>query len=136
LAPPAFLAAYTKKDPGKVGLDIFKTMPAPNWKLSYNGLSKLGKMKDIFASIQITHGYKNTLTVNSYNTDIFYEQNLNGGPGGQRALDSLNFNYTARFEIPQVVINEQFQPLIGVDVKLKNEMTFKLDVNRSRTLSM
>jgi cell surface protein SprA len=133
---PAFLAAYTKKDPGKIGLDVFKTLPAPNWKLTYNGLSKLGALKDIFSSIQIAHGYKNTLTVNSYNTDIFYEQNLSGGSGGQRALDSLNFNYTARFEIPQVVINEQFQPLIGIDVKLKNEMTFKADVKRSRTLSM
>lgn len=133
---PAFLAAYTKKDPGSVGLDIFKTMPAPNWKLSYNGLSKVGNLSKFFSSIQISHGYKNTLTVNSYNTDIFYEQNLTGGPGGQRALDSLNFNYTARFEIPQVMINESFQPLFGIDVKLKNEMTFKADVKRSRTLSM
>ncbi|MFN0215682.1 MAG: cell surface protein SprA [Saprospiraceae bacterium] len=133
---PAFLAAYTKKDPKTVGLDIFKTMPAPNWKLTYNGLSKLGNLKDIFSSIQISHGYKNTLTVSSYNTDIFYEQSLNSGPGGQRGLDSLNFNYSARFEIPQVVINEQFQPLFGIDVKLKNEMTFKADMKRTRTLSM
>jgi len=133
---PAFLAAYTDKNPGKVGLDIFKTMPAPNWKLSYNGLSKLGNLKNIFSSIQISHGYKNTLTVNSYNTDIFYEQSLTNGPSGQRALDSLNFNYTARFEIPQVVINEQFQPLFGIDVKLKNEMTFKADYKKSRTLAM
>jgi cell surface protein SprA len=73
---PAFLAAYTEKDPNSVGLDIFKTMPAPNWKLSYNGLSKVGNLSKFFSSIQISHGYKNTLTVNSYNTDIFYEQNL------------------------------------------------------------
>ncbi len=133
---PAFLAAYTKKDPNTVGLDIFKTMPAPNWKFSYNGLSKVGNLKKIFSSIQITHGYKNTLTVNSYNTDIFYQQNLTNGPNGSRGLDSLNYNYTARFEIPQVVINEQFQPLFGIDVKLKNEMTFKADYKKSRTLAM
>ncbi len=131
---PAFLAAYTKKDPGTTGLDIFKTMPAPNWKLSYNGLSKLGNLKKYFSSIQISHGYKNTLTVNSYNTDIFYDE----GNQYDTSNDNykLNFNYTARFEIPQIVINEQFQPLFGIDVKLKNEMTFKADVKRSRTLSM
>jgi len=131
---PAFLAAYTKKDPNSVGLDIFKTMPAPNWKLTYNGLSKLGNLKDFFSSIQISHGYKNTLTVNSYNTDIFYDSD------NPYATDNdnynLNFNYTARFEIPQVVINEQFQPLFGIDVKLKNEMTFKADYKKTRTLSM
>ncbi len=133
---PAFLAAYTDKNPGTIGLDIFKTMPAPNWKLTYNGLSKLGKLKDIFSSVQISHGYKNTLTVSSYNTDIFYEENVNSGQGADRAVEDLSFNYTARFEIPQVVINEQFQPLFGLDVRLKNEMTFKADYKKARTLSM
>ena len=131
---PAFLAAYTEKDPNTVGLDIFKTMPAPNWKLTYNGLSKLGKLKNVFSSIQISHGYRNTLTVNSYNTDIFYDSANPYDTNNDNY--NLNFNYTARYEIPQVVINEQFQPLFGIDVKLKNEMTFKADVKRARTLSM
>ncbi|MDO8368352.1 MAG: cell surface protein SprA [Saprospiraceae bacterium] len=131
---PAFLAAYTKRDPNSVGMDIFKTMPAPNWKLTYNGLSKLGNLKNVFSSIQISHGYKNTLTVNSYNTDIFYDDANRYDTNNDNY--NLNFNYTARYEIPQVVINEQFQPLFGIDVKLKNEMTFKADVKRARTLSM
>lgn len=133
---PAFLAAYTDQDPNKIGLDLFKTLPMPNWKLSYNGLSKIGNLNKIFSSVQISHGYKNTLTVNSYNTDIFYEQNQTSGPLGSRGLDPLNFNYTARFEIPQVVINEQFQPLFGLDMKLKNEMSFKADFKKARTLAM
>jgi len=127
---PAFIAAYTEKDPNTVGLDVFKTMPAPNWKLTYNGLSKIGNLKKIFSSVQITHGYKNTLTVNSYNTDIFYT------PQQPYVIDELNFNYIARYEIPQVVINEQMQPLLGVDVKLKNDMTFKVDFKKSRTLAL
>jgi len=131
---PAFLAAYTEKDPNSVGLNIFKTMPAPNWKLTYNGLSKLGNLKNFFSSIQISHGYKNTLTVNSYNTDIFYDDDNPYDTNNDNY--NLNFNYTARFEIPQVVINEQFQPLFGIEVKLKNEMTFKADYKNSRTLSM
>ena len=131
---PAFLAAYTEKDPKTVGLSIFKTMPAPNWKLTYNGLSKVGNLKKFFSSIQISHGYKNTLTVNSYNTDIFYDDANPYDTNNDNY--NLNFNYTARFEIPQVVINEQFQPLFGIDVKLKNEMTFKADYKKSRTLAM
>lgn len=134
---PAFLSAYTDKDPNQVQLDIFKTLPAPNWKLTYNGLSKIGNLSKVFSSVQITHGYKNTLTVNSYNTDIFYEQNSGIDPLTNRVyVEDLNANYTARFEIPQVVINEQLSPLLGVDVKLKNEMTFKADFMKARMLSM
>ncbi len=131
---PAFLAAYTKKDPNTIERNIFRTMPAPNWKLTYNGLSKLGNLKNFFSSIQISHGYKNTLTVNSYNTDIFYDDRDPYNTNNDNY--NLNFNYTARFEIPQVVINEQFQPLFGIDVKLKNEMTFKADYKKTRTLAM
>ncbi|MEZ4964726.1 MAG: cell surface protein SprA [Saprospiraceae bacterium] len=127
---PSFVAAYTEKDPNTVDLDLFKTRPAPNWKLNYNGLSKVGNLSKIFSSIQISHGYKSTLTVNSYNTDIFYD------PQAPYTIDQLNANYIARFEIPQVVINEQMAPLFGMDVKLKNDMTFKFDFKKSRSLAM
>ena len=36
----------------------------------------------------------------------------------------------------QVVINEQFAPLFGLDVKLKNDMTFRADFKKQRTLAM
>ncbi len=127
---PSFIAAYTDKDPNTVNLNIFKTKPAVNWKLSYNGLSKVGNLKDIFTSVQISHGYKSTLTVNSYNTDLFYDQNQ------PYTTDTLSYNYIARYEIPQVVINEQFSPLFGIDIKLKNDMTFRADYKKTRTLAM
>ncbi len=127
---PAFITAYSDGDPNTASLNIFKTRPAVNWRLSYNGLSKIGNLDKIFASIQITHGYKNTLTVNSYNTDIFFDQNQ------PYTLDTISYNYIARYEIPQVVINEQMSPLLGIDIKLKNDMTFKVDFKKSRTLAM
>ena len=127
---PAFLAAYTDKDPNKVDLNVFNTRPAINWKLNYNGLSKLGNLKNIFSSVQITHGYSNTLTVSSFNTDIFYNANK------PTQVDELSYNYFSRFEIPQVMINEQFQPLLGIDMKLKNDMTMRIDFKKSRQLAM
>ena len=127
---PAFLAAYTDKDPNSVDLNVFNTRPSINWKLSYNGLSKLGKLKNIFSSVQITHGYSNKLTVSSFNTDIFYNANE------PTQVDELSYNYFSRFEIPQVMINEQFQPLLGIDMKLKNDMTMRIDFKKSRQLAM
>ena len=51
-------------------------------------------------------------------------------------MDELNFNYIARYEIPQVLISEQFQPLLGVQMKMKNGMSLNLDFKKSRTLAM
>jgi cell surface protein SprA len=129
---PAFIAAYTDADPNTVKIgtnNLFNRRPALNWKLNYNGLSKVGKLNKIFSSVQISHGYKNTLTVSQYNTDIFYNAN-------QPQKDEINANYIARFEIPQIVISEAFQPLLGLDMKFKNGMTIKADFKKSRTLAM
>ncbi|MFN4080232.1 MAG: cell surface protein SprA [Saprospiraceae bacterium] len=127
---PAFIAAYTNQDPNTVELDLFKARPALNWKLTYNGLTKVGNIGKTFSNIQLTHGYKSTLTVNSYNTDIFYDR------ANPYVIDELNFNYIARFEIPQVLINEQFTPLLGLSMKTKAGMNFDVDFKRARQLAM
>jgi cell surface protein SprA len=127
---PAFLAAYTKTDPTSQRLDVFKTTPKPNWRLSYNGLNKVGDLGKVFSSIQISHGYKNTLSMNSYQTDIFYDRDR------PQQLDTLNFNYIARYEIPQLTITESMAPLLGIDVKTKGGMTARLDMKKSRTLAL
>lgn len=130
---PAFLAAYTKTSPSNVVLNenLFKKLPLPNWKLSYNGLSKLPFFKDIFASVNISHGYSSVLTINNFNTNAFYN------PDDPTAnTQPLTGNYFSRFEIPAIVISEQLSPLIGIDLKLKNEMSAKVDLKKSRNLQM
>ena len=126
---PAFLATYSGTDPNKINTDLFQTMPMPNWRVTYNGLSKLEAFKETFQSINITHGYKSTLQVNAYQTNPNY---LVQNP--YRTND--NSDYYALFEIPAIVITEQFAPLIGVDIKLKNSMSIRGDMKKSRTLSM
>ena len=70
---PAFLSAYTDKDPQNFELtDMFKWIPRPNWTVNYNGLSKIPFLKDIFSNVRISHGYKNTLSVNSFESQLNY----------------------------------------------------------------
>ena len=131
---PAFLSAYTDRDPieflnSREG-DIFKTIPRPNWRLTYNGLSKLPWFKNIFKSVSITHGYKSTLTVNSFETN---QQYVNENPFGSQNLNNFG-NYYTRFDIPALTITEQFSPLIGIDIKTINDMTFRVDFKKSRNL--
>jgi cell surface protein SprA len=127
---PAFLAAYTNKDARTVDLNIFNTAPKINWRLSYNGLTKMKWFKERFSSINITHGYKSTLTVNSFQTNLNYDQN------NLKKVDTTKFDYYSEFQIPSIAINEFFSPLIGIDLRLKNEMTFRFEYKKNRTLAM
>ncbi|MEM1119145.1 MAG: cell surface protein SprA [Bacteroidota bacterium] len=134
---PAFLAAYSGQDPNTIELyqDARKfqnIMPKPNWRVTYNGLAKVGKLSDIFQNVSITHGYKSTLTVNSFNTNFQFNESA------PLSLDNINpqtNNYYARFEIPAMVIDEQFQPLLGVDMRMKNGMNVRVDFKKARRLS-
>ncbi len=133
---PAFLAAYTNGDPNSVLLDleseVSKTsfIPKPNWKLTYNGLSKLDMFKDIFSSFSVEHGYSNTLRVSRFNTDPEFD-------GGRPfAGVKQNGNYFSRIEIPEVVIQERFDPIIGIKVKTKNDANFGVAYRKSRTLGL
>ncbi len=127
---PSFIAAYTEKSPDNISLNLFDRLPMPNWRLTYNGLSKLDIFKDIFSSVNITHGYTSKLSVNSFITDLDYD------PNDPFNFNPITSNYFTEFEIPDLVITEQLQPLIGIDVRLKNEMTARLNFKKSRTLAM
>ncbi len=130
---PAFIAAYTDQNPRSVSLDLFGTKPRLNWRLNYNGLSRLPLFRELFQSFTLSHSYRSTLTVNSFNTsfDWLRTRNTAGGP-----VNELNGNFYPRFEIPQVAITEGFSPLIAVDARLNNGISIGVDYSKARTLGM
>jgi cell surface protein SprA len=129
---PAFIAAYSGKSPDKVGLSPFPAIPMPNWRLTYNGLTKLNWFKDVFQTFSITHAYNNNYAVGSYTTNIRYVADQDGL---QFVKDALN-NFIPEKEIAQVSINEQFSPLINFDMALKNSLLAKAEIKKSRNLSL
>ena len=131
---PAFLAAYTKTSANKVGLNPFRAIPLPNWRVSYNGFTKFKWMQKVFTNFTITHGYNSTLTVNSFQTNLDYQGN--GDIFGGNRLDTLNGNYFTQFNMPSIIINEQLSPLLGVDMMFKNNLTVKFDYKKSRSLAI
>jgi cell surface protein SprA len=139
---PAFLSAYTGKDPTNFEFtDMFSWLPRPNWTLNYNGLSKIPLFKEIFSNVRITHGYKSSLTINSFESDLSYDDydETTGQVIGQRNsgnLDTITQNYYSKFLIPSVIIEESFAPLIGIDVKMKNDMNFNFSYTKKRSLAM
>ena len=131
---PAFLAAYKGRDAERVRLNPLQTIPLPNWRITYNGLAKFPWARKVFSNLSITHGYQSTMTVNSFQTNLDYE-----GPDAYtepQAIDSLNGNFYSQFTIPDLVINEQLSPLIGVDATFRNGLTLRFDYRKSRTMAL
>jgi cell surface protein SprA len=132
----SFMAAYQGKTITEVGVqtdyvrgNLFKQMPFPNWRLTYNGLSKLPLFKTWFQSINISHGYSSKLQINTFNTDLDYLQ-TNGG------LSPNTQDFYSQLEIPEIVIQEAFSPLLGIDIRTQNDMSINFSFTKSRTLAM
>jgi len=128
---PAFLAAYTGRNPATAGLSQFPNIPIPNWQLTYSGLSHIPLFSDIFDSFDIKNGYRASYNVSGYTTLLQY-QATNGAVSSRDA----NNDFLPYYQFSQVTILEQFVPLIGIDARFKNSMSTHLEFRQSRSLSL
>jgi cell surface protein SprA len=139
---PAFLAAYTGKDASTTPLTPFPKMPVPNWRLDYNGLNKIGNLKDIFQSVTISHAYSSTYQVTNFTNSLKY-QNIAGvsiwdyNTGDNFASEpNDNGDLVPMYVISQVMISEQFAPLVGVNVRTKNKLSARFEYKTKRDVSL
>ena len=142
---PAFIAAYTgksahdvpllKQSNGNVKSNPFSgILPKPNWRVRYNGLSKIPALQKIFSIINITHAYSGTLSMNSYTSALNFSDPLKYGSPG--FIDTVSKNYVPFFLVPNITMSEQFSPLLGIDVTTTKQLSLKFEYGRSRTLSL
>jgi cell surface protein SprA len=142
---PAFLAAYTNKDPnsmalvkhdnGKINTNPFSGIkPMPNWRLSYTGLSKIPALAKTFSSINISHQYSGSLSMNSFTSSLQFSDPLLLGVPRFRNNDTGNF--VPFFLVPNLTIQEQLQPLIGIDITTTNQINLRFEYKKSRILSL
>jgi len=129
----AFLATYGGQNKNKLDLsNPFPKIPLPNWRLNYNGLSKIKGLSKFFQNVTLNHSYVCTYSVGNFSTDLNYKEDANGNP---TATDALG-NFIAERDFKQVSISEQFGPFIGFDMTLKNSMMLKVDYKRGRNISL
>ena len=134
---PAFLAAYSGRDASKVNLNPFPGIKSilPNWRVTYDGLSKIAAVKKVLKSLTLTHAYQCTYSVGNFTsyTDWvsigenmgFTSDALTGGP-----IPNSPYN------ISSVTITEKFAPLIGVNATFKNDLSFNVEYRDARTLAL
>jgi cell surface protein SprA len=142
---PAFIAAYTNKDPASVKLiknsnpnlkanPFSGIIPKPNWTLTYTGLSRLPGLDKIFSNVTIRHAYRSTFSMNSFNTALLFTDPLR--VGYPKFTDTLTGNYIPYFLVPNITIQESFDPLIQVELTFTNQLTTGFEFKKSRTLSL
>jgi cell surface protein SprA len=142
---PAFLAAYTGQNPDKaptikqdnpnIRSNPFSgILPRPNWRITYNGLSRIPGMEKIFTNFTITHGYTGTLSMNSFTSALLYQDSAR--LGYPSFVDTLTGNYIPYFLVPNITISEQFVPLIDMDMQFTNQLTARFEYKKSRTVSL
>ncbi|MBC7744919.1 MAG: cell surface protein SprA [Flavobacterium sp.] len=126
----AFLAAYTGKQAGKITLGGFPKIPVPNWNITYNGLAKYDFFSRLFASFDLNHAYRSTYNINGFNSLVRYQET-----NGSVNVKDANGDFLPRYQFSQITLFEQFVPLLGLDMRLKNNMTTNLEYRKSRALS-
>ncbi|MEQ7800847.1 cell surface protein SprA [Pedobacter sp. ASV1-7] len=127
----AFLAAYTGKSASSSSLNSLPKIPLPNWRLNYRGLTQIGFLKERFSSIDLRHSYRSVYSINGFNSLIRYQE-TNGAVSSRDEND----NFLPVYQYAQVTIAEQFSPLIGIDTRLKNNMTANFEIGRTRMLGL
>ncbi len=132
---PAFLAAYTDQDPTQIPLDVFRVNPKPNWNLRWDASKTIGFLKNNFSQIAITHGYGSNFTINSYNSNFDFVQD----PTLQFSelnKNRITQNFFSVLDIPDINIQEQFTPLLGIDLTTKSGASLRLDYKKSRRITL
>lgn len=126
---PSFFNAYTGNDRAS---NPFPSVPLPNWRLSYNGLSRLKFVKKFMQSLTLNHAYRSVYTVSNYISSLDY--NERNGAAFNR--DTLSGNFFPEYNITQVSIAEGLTPFLGIDATLKNSLTFRAEYATSRTVTL
>jgi len=127
----AFLSAYSGQDASSVNISSpFPTFPIPNWRLTFNGLTKIKSVGKLFRTVNITHGYRSMLSIASWTT------NVNFDPENANQTFPNSNNYITRYDVGIVSVMEQYSPLIGIDVTMHNSLSAKIEYKKSRKLDL
>ena len=142
---PSFIAAYTGQSPENVSLikqnnrniksNPFRSIiPKPNWKIDYNGLTRVKGLDKIFTNFTLSHGYNGNLSMNGFTSALLYQDVSRFGYPS--FYDTVSNNFVPFFLVPNVTINEQFSPLIGFDMMFVNQLQAKFEYTKTRALSL
>ncbi len=148
---PAFLSIYGGKSTTEaltsVG-DLKDMIPIPNWTVRYDGLKDWKLWKKKVRTISLSSGYNSSYTVGSFSRNLLFDPLIAGDKAYTYVFDDqgeidvsgegfdASGNFVGEYQIAQVSIQEQFNPLIKIDVTLKNNFTSRIEYKTSKTMTL
>ena len=145
---PAFLAAYSGGSPNTQRLNVLDVLPKINWRITYNGLSKIPALKKYFKTVTTSSGYTSNLTVGGYINNQRYPtdqqfadlDNLSDDLKESILQDiverDLDSNFIGRHQFNSVTLSEQFSPLVNFDFQFKNGVSARAEYKTGRTVAL
>jgi cell surface protein SprA len=127
----SFLSAYGGRDPVKLNLhNPFPKFPFPNWNINFNGLSNLSFIKSVFRSFNVRSGYRSMLSITAWQSNLLYD------PVNPYTFYPNSMNYVNKYDVGVISLMEEFSPLVGVDMTMKNSLNARVEYRRARTITM
>jgi len=135
---PAFIAAYTGRDPSKVGLSAFPSLKnlLPNWTLKYDGLMQIPLINQFFKSFSIDHTYRCEYNVGGFNSYLNW---VSAGDDYTGFVENVQNDHpipSSAYDITTVTIKEDFSPFVGLKTTLKNNMSVTVNYNTQHSVSL
>ncbi len=131
---PSFLAAYSGKSASKIFLNPMPSFAQmhPNWRITYDGLSKIKWFQKFLRSFDVSHAYRSTYNVGSYITNLDWESFRDGFSFVRDARG----NFIPKYQINGVSISEQYAPLIQFNITWLNNISTRAELKKGRILNL
>ncbi len=138
---PAFLAAYTGRDATRISTNPFLGLLQilPNWSVTFDGLGRLPWMRDHFKSVNLTHAYTCKYAIgsySSYSTWLPADALNNKSVGFVRDVETDYPLPSSAYDIGSVNLTENFSPLIGLNLTMKNSLSTKFEYRKQRNINL
>lgn len=127
---PAFLAAYTGQSASGVKLSAFKNVPLPNWKVNYKGFMQFKWFKDNFRSFTVSHSYRSLYSITNFSNNLQYNEST------AYISKDISGNFYNKLLLSNVNLTEEFSPLIKVDMRMQNSLSFKGEIRKDRAVTL
>jgi len=127
---PAFTSAYSGGSASSEKLSPFRDVPLPNWRLSYKGFMKIKWFKKNLSNFTVTHAYNSSYTIGNMSNNVQYTKDVNNAP------PIINGSYISKVIVSTIALSDGFSPLVKIDMKLKNSLSFRGEMNKDRMMAL
>ena len=87
-------------------------------------------LKKYFKTITLTHGYKSTFSISAWANNVNYNASDN------MAVFAGTNTRIPQYDMSQILISEQYSPLIGINLAFNNSLTPSIEYKKTRTVTL